>query len=93
MSTINEIILEIFKYIKYEEENLQKLDRKQDKLSDAAHQLEEGANADYEQRLAYIDAVQKMRRYRAGVVSHHNYISGLQIRYMEMNNKLSLEDK
>lgn len=85
----NRIILEIFKYIKAEESFLESLERGQNSSSDNAHTLEEEANVNYEQRMNYINAVQAMREYRAGLVSHHEYVSNLQIRYMEMNNKVN----
>lgn len=92
MTKVNELILEIFKYIKSEESRLHNLEKEQNNNSDIAHSLETEANSNYEKRLQYIKAVKEMRRYRAGVLAHHDYISDLQIRYMEMNNKLSVEE-
>lgn len=91
MSNVNELRLEIFNYVLAEEKFLIELEREQDGYSDEAHLMEEQANADYNKRLTYINAVQEMRRYRAGVVSHHEYINLLRGRYMEMDNKINME--
>ena len=91
MNNVNELRLEIFNYILSEEQFLISLEREQDGYSDEAHILEEQANADYNKRLAYINAVQEMRRYRSGVITHHAYVNLLRGRYMEMDNKINME--
>lgn len=92
MNNVNEIRLTIYQYILYEEEFLRHLEKEQDGYSDEAHVMEEEANADYSKRLAYINSVQEMRRYRAGVIAHHTYTDLLRVRYMEMDNKINMEN-
>lgn len=93
MSTVNELRLEIFNYIISEEGYLHELEKKQDAYSDDAHIMEEQANLDYNKRLAYINAVQEMRRYRSGVMAHHAYVNLLRTKYMEMDNKLNAPEE
>lgn len=86
---MNEAITEIINYIADEETYLMEMEELQTNISLGAHELEETADTNYKERKHYINNVFKMKKIRAGITAHYQYVMELHRRHNEMAVKIS----